>query len=220
MITLDLLAELSALAYLVIFGLAAFDVLVPILPSETAVVLGGVLAYQGRLYLLFVLLAAAAGAILGDHLSYGLGRGSQRLRRVAERRESNRIAGKVGRLEAWAAHRLEEHGPVVLIVARFIPGGRTASTFASGRVHYPLHTFSIVTVVAGLLWAGFGVALGYIGGTTFEHNTILATCLGVAVGAGLALIIERIMSRTGKKPVLDVGHDDPKDGDGKDDLAA
>jgi membrane-associated protein len=219
MITLNLLAELAALAYLVIFALAAFDVVVPILPSETAVVLGGVLAWQGRLYLLFVLVAAAAGAIVGDHLSYGIGRGSQRLRRVAERRERNRKATKIERLEAWAAHRLEAHGPIVLIVARFIPGGRTASTFASGRLHYPLPSFSMVTVVAGILWAGFGTGLGYVGGTTFEHNTLLATCVGVAVGTLVAFLIERLMSLAGRKPALDLDNE-RKGGTGKDDLAA
>lgn len=220
MITLDVLADLAAVAYLVIFALAAFDVVVPVLPSETAVVLGGVLAYQGRLYLPFVLVAAAVGAILGDHLSYGIGRGSQRFRRVADRRNANRSSGKVERLEAWAAHRLELHGPIVLVVARFIPGGRTASTFASGRLHYPLTSFSVVTVVAGILWASFGAALGYIGGTTFEHNTWLATGLGVAVGAVVAFAIERIMALTGRRPVLDVDEGDGKGGDGKDGLAA
>jgi membrane protein DedA with SNARE-associated domain len=216
-ITLDVLAELAALAYLVIFALAAFDVIVPILPSETAVVLGGVLAWQNRLHLVFVLLAAAAGAILGDHLSYGIGRGSQRLRRVAERRGTNRKASKIERLEAWAAHRLEAHGPVVLIVARFIPGGRTASTFASGRLHFPLPMFTLCTVVAGMLWAGFGASLGYLGGTTFEHNTLLATGLGVAVGTGVAFLIELVMSRSGRRLVLAVDEDGS---DGKDDLAA
>ena len=47
MITLDVLADLAALAYLVVLVLAAFDVVVPVLPSESAVILGGVLAWQG-----------------------------------------------------------------------------------------------------------------------------------------------------------------------------
>lgn len=224
MITLDVLADLAALAYLVIFALAAFDVVVPILPSETAVILGGVLAWQGRLYLPLALIAAAVGAILGDHISYGIGRGSQRFRRVADRRSLNRNASRVERLEAWAAHRLELHGPIVLVVARFIPGGRTASTFASGRLHYPLTSFTVVTVVAGILWAAFGTALGYIGGTTFEDNTLLATGLGVAVGTLVAFVIERVMALTGHRPVLAIGEgdakDDGNDGNGKDGLAA
>jgi membrane-associated protein len=208
MITLDALADLAAVAYLVIFVMAAFDVIVPILPSETAVVLGGVLAWQGRLNLAIILVVAAAGAILGDHLSYGIGRGTERLGRA--RRGSK---GKVAALEAWAAQRLELHGPVVLIVARFIPGGRTASTFVSGRLHYPLAKFSGLTVIAGILWAAFGSALGYLGGTTFHDNTLLATALGVGVGAGVAAVIELAMNRLShhgveSAPATDVGRND------------
>ena len=217
MITLDSLSELAAVAYLVIFALAAFDVIVPILPSETAVVLGGVLAWQGRLNVVAVLAVAAVGAIVGDPLAYGIGRGTERFGR-AHRQAQRRASGKVQRLEAWAAHRLEVHGPVVLIVARFIPGGRTASTFVSGRLRYPVRRFGPVTIVAGILWAGFGTLLGYLGGTTFHDNTWLATGLGIGVGAVVAFTIEMVMSRT-------VGH--PPDvaptaevGKGDDDLAA
>jgi membrane protein DedA with SNARE-associated domain len=211
MISLDQLADLAAIAYVVIFVMAALDVMIPILPSETVVVLGGVLAWQGRLHLGAVLVVAAAGAILGDHLSYGIGRRTERLSR-AERRTAT---GKIGRLQAWASHKLDTHGPVVLIVARFIPGGRTASTFVSGRLSYPLARFTPVTVLAGFLWAGFGSALGYLGGTTFHENTLLATALGVAVGAAVAALVELVMSRLGHKPAAE---EPPADDSG--DLAA
>jgi membrane protein DedA with SNARE-associated domain len=209
MITLDALSELAAVAYLVIFALAAFDVIVPILPSETAVVLGGVLAWQGRLNFVIVLVVAAVGAIVGDHLAYGIGRGTERLGRA-----HRQASGKVQRLEAWASHQLAAHGPVVLIVARFIPGGRTASTFVSGRLRYPLRRFSPVTVVAGILWAGFGSVLGYLGGTTFHDNTWLATGLGVGVGAVVAFTIEMVMSRmVGRPPVVAPAAEAGKDDD-------
>jgi membrane-associated protein len=187
LISLDGLAELSEIAYLVIFLLAAFDVVVPILPSETAVVLGGVLAWQGRLNPAGVLAVAALGAIGGDHLSYGLGRWTRRA--VQPRRPD----GKVARLQAWAAQQLESRGAAVLLVARFIPGGRTASTFVSGRLTYPLPRFSSVTVAAGLLWAAFGTSLGYLGGRTFHENTLLGTALGVAIGTTVGLAVERTM---------------------------
>jgi membrane protein DedA with SNARE-associated domain len=217
MITLDSLSELAAVAYLVIFALAAFDVIVPILPSETAVVLGGVLAWQGRLNFAAVLAVAAVGAILGDHLAYGIGRGTERFGR-AHRQAQRRASGKVQRLEAWAALQLEAHGPVVLIVARFIPGGRTASTFVSGRLRYPLALFTPVTIVAGILWAAFGSALGYLGGTTFHDNTWLATGLGVAVGTVVAFGIEMVMSRTVGRPPVAAPTAEVRKGD--DDLAA
>ena len=59
MITLDLLADLAAVAYLLVLVLAVFDVVVPVLPSESAVILGGGLAWQGRPQPVPVILAAA-----------------------------------------------------------------------------------------------------------------------------------------------------------------
>ena len=152
MITLDLLADMAALAYLLVLALAAFDVVVPVLPSESAVILGGVLAWQGRLHPVPLILAAAAGAIAGDHLSYAIGRWTQRGRPQPHRRGDRRM-GKAERLQLWAARQLDRRGPALLIVARFIPGGRTASTFMSGRTAYPLSRFTPPVVAAGLLWA-------------------------------------------------------------------
>jgi membrane protein DedA with SNARE-associated domain len=189
--TLDTLADLSSVAYLLVFVMALLDVVVPILPSETAVVLGAVLAWQGRLHPVPLVLVAAAGAFCGDHLSYGLGRWSQRALRV--RRETSKVA----RLQRWAAHQLEARGPIILIVARFIPGGRTASTFVTGRVSYPLARFTPITAVAAVLWALFGTALGYLGGSTFHDNTILATLLGVAVGTAVAAFVQFVVMRLG-----------------------
>jgi membrane protein DedA with SNARE-associated domain len=199
MIDLNAMADLAAVAYLVIFAMAALDVIIPILPSETVVVLGGVLAWQGRLHLAIVLLVAAAGAMIGDHLSYGIGRGTERLGR-AHRRAAT---GKIARLQSWASHELDHHGPVVLVVARFIPGGRTASTFVA--------RFTPVTVLACLLWAAFGSALGYLGGTTFHDNTLIATALGVGLGAAVAGIVELVMSRRHKAVVNEAPADTESD---------
>ncbi|HET6950753.1 MAG TPA: DedA family protein [Acidimicrobiales bacterium] len=205
MITLDLLADLSALAYLLVLLLAAFDVVVPVLPSETAVVLGGVLAWQGRLHPVPLVLAAATGAVLGDHLSYAVGRWTQRGR--PESRAGSGRRTKMARLQAWAAQQLHRRGPALLIVARFIPGGRTA---------YPLRRFTPATVVAGSLWAGFATTLGYVGGHTFHDQTLLATGLGILLAVGFAGLVELVLSwrerRAGRTapaaPAVELGTDD------------
>jgi membrane protein DedA with SNARE-associated domain len=194
MITLDVLAEMAALAYLLVLALAAFDVVVPVLPSESAVILGGVLAWQGRLHPVPLILAAAAGAIAGDHLSYAIGRWTQRGRPQPHRRGDRRM-GKAERLQLWAARQLDRRGPALLIVARFIPGGRTASTFMAGRTAYPLSRFTPPVVAAGLLWASFATMLGYIGGQTFHEQTLLATGLGMVLALGFAVLVELVMSR-------------------------
>lgn len=192
-ITLDLLADLSALAYLLVLALAAFDVVMPVLPSETAVILGGVLAWQGRLHPVPLVLAAALGAIAGDHLSYSIGRWTQRGRPQPGHQRHRRM-GKAERLQVWAGRQLERRGPSLLIVARFIPGGRTASTFMAGRTAYPLRRFTPATVGAGVLWASFATMLGYVGGHAFHEQTLLATGLGLVLAVAFAALVELVMS--------------------------
>lgn len=218
MITLDFLADLSALAYLLVLGLAAFDVVVPVLPSESAVILGGVLAWQGRLHPVPLLAAAAVGAILGDHMSYGIGRWTRRGGPQPAGRD--RRASKVARVQAWAADQLDRRGPSVLIIARFVPGGRTASTFIAGRTAYPLRRFTPATIAAGLLWAAFGTMFGYIGGSAFHEQTFLATGLGIVLAVGFAALVELVTSgrrlRAGAARASGSGAADAAD----DDLAA
>jgi membrane protein DedA with SNARE-associated domain len=196
-ITLDVLAELSALAYLLVLVLAALDVVFPVLPSESVVILGGVLAWQGRLHPVPLIAAAMVGAVAGDHLSYAIGRWTQRGRpqpHLRHRDRPDRRLGKAERLQVWAARQLDRRGPALLVAARFIPGGRTASTFMAGRTHYPLRRFTPATIGAGLLWASFATLLGYAGGEAFHEQTLLATGLGILLAIGFAALIELVMS--------------------------
>ena len=70
----NLVAEASGWAYGVVFLLALLDVIVPVVPSETAVITAGVVAATGDLNLGLIIVAAAAGAFAGDNLAYGVGR--------------------------------------------------------------------------------------------------------------------------------------------------
>ena len=58
---------------LVILAIAFFDSVIPIVPSETAVIIGGVAAGQGDQSLVLVILCGAAGAFLGDNFAYTIG---------------------------------------------------------------------------------------------------------------------------------------------------
>jgi membrane-associated protein len=195
MISLDLLADLAALTYLLVLLLAALDVVLPVLPSESVVILGGVLAWQGRLHVVPLILVAAVGAIAGDHLSYTIGRWTQRGRPQSRRRAGDRRLSKAERLQVWAGRQLDRRGPSLIIVARFIPGGRTASTFMAGRTQYPLRRFSPPVVFAGVLWASFAAMLGYLGGHTFHEQTVLATGLGMLIALVFGALVELIVGR-------------------------
>jgi len=159
----------------------AGDAVIPILPSETVVVTAAILAANGRLNIWLIVCLAALGALVGDNAAYGAGRGA--LRRLADRlMKSERSRG---RLE-WAGTLLGRHGVWIIIIARFIPGGRTATTFACGTLELPwLRRFLPADATAAILWAGYASALGYIGGATFKDNLWLP--LLIAAGAGLLI---------------------------------
>src|SRR6476660_2116625 len=108
----------SPWTYAIIFAIAFLDAFFPLVPSETAVITGGVLSASGELQIPFVLLAGALGAFAGDNFTYGLGR-------VFGTRLSGRVfRGERGqRTLTWVEKSLDEHGTTLILVARFIPGG-------------------------------------------------------------------------------------------------
>src|SRR6185437_607030 len=68
-----LVAQASAWAYVVIVLFALVDAIIPLVPSETAVITAGVVAASGHLTVPLVIAAAAVGALAGDNIGYGLG---------------------------------------------------------------------------------------------------------------------------------------------------
>jgi membrane-associated protein len=175
-------------AYPVIFLVAVVDAFFPVVPSETVVILGGNLASSGDLILPLVILAGAAGAILGDNISYGIGTlvGERTVKRWFRSEKSHK------RLE-WAERMLDERGAYIIIIARFIPGGRTAVTFSAGYVPtFRWRRFIVYDIVAGVIWATYAAMLGYFGGKTFEERPLLALALALGVALGLAFVIEAV----------------------------
>jgi membrane-associated protein len=179
----------STWAYPLLFGICAGDAVFPALPSETAMIVCGIQAARGQLSLGWVLAIGAAGAFVGDNSSYAVGRfvGQPVVNRFFRGERARK------RLE-WAEQFLLERGSYVLVVARFVPGGRTATTFTSGLVHLRwLTRFFPYVLVAAVLWAAYGALLGYLGGITFRHQPLLALAIafGIAAAVGAAAEIFR-----------------------------
>ncbi|ARQ69227.1 DedA family protein [Streptomyces marincola] len=167
--------------YVAVFVIAKLDAFFPVVPSETLVVTLGVFAAaDGNPNLALIILFAALGAFAGDHISYFIGRksGTRIYARLKPGSRTHKAYDRVGDM-------LVKRGGIVLIVARYIPGGRTAATLTTGATKYPLRSFSRYDAVAAVTWAVYSAGIGYIGGRAFEHNPLL----GVAVGLGLALAV-------------------------------
>jgi membrane-associated protein len=186
MLNLTHLAISSPVSYLIALLLPAFDALIPILPSETAIITLGVAtagSTDPRIALLVVL--AAAGAFLGDNVTYLVGR---RLGPFINRRI---FAGEKGtKRRAWAEQALEHYGARIIIVCRFIPGGRTAVCLVCGLVGYNRRVFVAATAVAGVIWACYAFFIGRLGGQAFEDRPWAGLLLAFGIALAASAIIE------------------------------
>ena len=172
---------------LALTAVAAIDGFFPVVPSESLVVTAGVFAAGADQALGLVIAAAALGAFTGDHVSYLLGRrAGDRL--TARLRAGTRKAGAF----AWARGILADRGGTVIVVARYIPGGRTAVTLTAGAVHHPLSSFSLFVGIAAASWATYAALVGYLGGAAFEDEPLKGVLLGLGLALGVAAAIELI----------------------------
>jgi membrane-associated protein len=170
----------SPWTYALVLAFAAFDALLPFFPSEAAAITAGVLAGAGDLNILLVVGAAAAGAFVGDNSSYIVGRtaGNAAVSRLFS------PAGGLARLQ-WAGRVLDRRGSYLIVIARFVPGGRTAVTLTAGLTRMRERRFIPAAAVAALLWASFAGGLGYLGGRAFADEP----WRGFAAAAGLAILL-------------------------------
>jgi membrane protein DedA with SNARE-associated domain len=144
-----------------------------------------------------VILCASAGAIAGDNISYGLGHwlGEHTVKRWFKGEKSQAAF-------AWAERQLAQRGTYINVVARFIPGGRTATTFSAGYIQsFPYRRFIMADVLAGFIWGTYASLLGYFGGKTFEEQPWKGLILAFVVAVGLTGAIELVRHRRERRRV-------------------
>ena len=188
MIALDVLRVDSLLSYLIAILAPALDAILPVIPSETAVItLGVATAGSADPRIALLVLCAAFGAFLGDNLCYLLGR---RFSPWIERRFFRSEKGQ--RSRDWAERSLERYGMPLIIVCRFIPGGRTAVMLSCGIVRYDRRRFVIATAAAGLIWASYSFFIGRLGGKAFEDKPWAGLLLALGLTITVSAIIEAV----------------------------
>lgn len=186
---LDWLESLSSNPwfYVLIFVIALLDSVVPVVPSETTVILGGIAAGQGELWIVAVIALGALGAFTGDNMAYWLGRraGGWLQRTVLSREKQQKQL-------AWASEQLAKRGGLLLVTARFIPGGRTAITVSSGITKQDYPTFIRFDLLAATLWASYAGLLGFYFGERFKDDHTRAFIYAFSAALSITLLIEAV----------------------------
>ncbi len=154
-------------ALLIVFLLPALEASAfvgVVLPGEIAVILGGVLAFEHRVGLAAVLVAAIAGAVAGDTVGYLVGR------RWGRRLLDHSIGRVVKREHLDRAQRyLAQRGGRSVLLGRWTAALRALIPGLAGMsgVHY--RTFALYNLIGGALWATTFVMLGYASGAGWRQ---------------------------------------------------
>ncbi len=148
-------------------------------PGETILLIAAAAAAAGTGQIVWVIIAAAAGAVIGDNIAFYLGRrhGRAILRRFAHLGEERLV-----RSEAF----FTRHGPKTIFIARFIPVVRSVSAYLAGINQMSPRTFAIYNLAGGLTWAAVIGSLGYIFG---KNLPLLEAGLRQAGGVLAAVLV-------------------------------
>lgn len=148
-------------------------VVMPFLPGDSLLFISGAIAAVGGMSLPVLLLILVIAAISGDALNYSVGR---------------LIGAKVF---AWENSRwfnrdafnkthdfYETHGPMTIVVGRFLPFIRTFAPFVAGVAQMSYSKFFAYNITGGILWVGSLTSLGFMLG---EHPWVKANFSLVAI---------------------------------------
>ncbi|GAA3797289.1 DedA family protein [Streptomyces phyllanthi] len=194
--------------YALVAASILLDVFVPILPSGVLVITAATAAAASTATgaaaedvpdLLVLLLSAATASVLGDLVAYRVARrGGERLDRAIAR--SRRLTTAQERLGAALAR----GGGALVVLARFAPAGRSVVSLGAGAAHRRVREFLPWSILAGIAWAAYSVALGYFGahvlGTSWVATAVSVGAL-FGAGAGAAYLVRGAPRVTGESPL-------------------
>lgn len=171
----------GALIFLVAFcdAVIVLGIVVPALPLLIAV---GVLVGLGHVSGPYALVCAAAGAFVGDTLSYWVGRrwGPQ----LRTRWPFARYPQWIERGEAM----FRRHGMKSILIARFVGAVRPFVPAIAGMLHMPAQRYFLPSALACVAWAAAFLAPGWLLGASYEAVAAVADRLALVLGALLAAV--------------------------------
>jgi membrane-associated protein len=148
------------------------------LPGDSLLFTAGVLASQGDMNIVVILVGCFIAAVVGDQVGYTIGK---RLGPSLFRRPDSRFFKQkyVDRTKEF----FEQHGPKTIVLARFVPVVRTFAPVLAGVGDMSRRTFTAFNVIGAVLWA-IGVTLaGYLLGEVIgdDIDKYLLPIIGVII---------------------------------------
>jgi hypothetical protein len=87
---------------------------------------------------------------------------------------------------------VQRQAPLLIVAARYLPGGRVASALACGSLGYPPRRFVPLDALGAALWACYSVLIGLAGGAAFADEPVKGLLLSFLLGLLLVSFIESV----------------------------
>lgn len=156
-----------------------------IVPGETVVVVGGVVAGQGNVDVFILLGLTWLCALVGDLTGYGLGRRLGRRFLLVHGPRVHITEARLRRVEDF----FSRYGLATILIGRFIGLVRPVAPFLAGASRYPLTRFLAVAVPATALWSAAFVLLGFLFWQSFDQAISIAKHGTLAIAAVVAVVV-------------------------------
>jgi membrane protein DedA with SNARE-associated domain len=177
-------------AWLVGAAIAVESMGIPV-PGETMLISAAIYAgTSGKLSITNVIVAAIAGAVIGDNLGFWIGR-TVGLRWVMRHQSTLRLTPRRLKLGQYLFLR---HGGKMVFFGRFVAVLRALAAFFAGLNAMDGRRFLLFNALGAIIWAGgYGIAAYFFGA---KLTTVLHDAGGVfAIAAAIALVVAFLVGR-------------------------
>ena len=166
-------------------------VVMPFLPGDSLLFVAGAIAAVGGMSLPVILLILVIAAVSGDALNYSIGR------LIGAKVFSWNNSRWFNRDAFNKTHDFyEEHGPITIVVGRFLPFIRTFAPFVAGVAQMSYSKFSAYNITGGILWVGSLTSLGFMVGDhpwVKDHFSLVALAMIIIPGLPAAWVFAKVM---------------------------
>jgi membrane protein DedA with SNARE-associated domain len=156
-----------------------------LVPGETVVIVGGVVAGQGHIDLAALLGLTWACALAGDLTGYALGRRLGRRFLLAHGPRVHITEPRLLQVEAFFAR----YGSATILIGRFVGLVRPVAPFLAGASRFPPARFAALAVLATGLWSATFVLLGFVFWQSLDEAIAIAKDGSLALGAVVVLVV-------------------------------
>ncbi len=168
----------------VLGGAALIEYVFPPFPGDTITLFGAILITAYDWSFAAVYMAVLAGSMIGAMAAFYFGNWIEKRRGDHDERAVDRLVAK-----------FERHGPMYLVLNRFLPGFRAFFFVAAGMAKMPAKAVLVYGTLSAALWNLLIIGAGSLVGANFDHLKELLTQYAILVWVAIGIVTAVLAAR-------------------------